>query len=163
MRRRSPKQRMLPRRMVSTPSCSRMASRSCSRPFMRAAEFHATTRSSRTFVSEWISSLGEAVAQVVVLGTGIQVGERQNGHGALGRRGFVLRGTGGGRVMEQGSVPATGKINADASVAALALVPSLETVAQAAGLDAHHGVDTGIEGGRAVVSFHGDHVFLHSI
>ena len=36
-------------------------------------------------------------------------------------------------------------------------------LAQAAGLDAHHGVDTGIEGGRAAVRFHGDHVFLHSI
>ena len=65
--------------------------------------------------------------------------------------------------MEQGSVPATRKLNADASLAAIALVPSLETVAQAAGLDAHHGVDTGIEGGRAAVRFHGDHVFLHSI
>src|SRR4029077_14691261 len=107
--------------------------------------------------------LGEAVAQVVVLGTGIQVGERQNGHGALGRRAFVRRGNGGGRVMEQGSVPATGKINANASVAALALVPSLETVAQAAALDARHGVDTGNEGGRAAVRFQGDRVFLHSI
>src|SRR3954453_23173245 len=69
--------------------------------------------------------LGEAIAQVVVLGTGIQVGERQNGHGALGRRGIVLRGTGRGRVMEQGNVPATRKLNADASLAALPLVPSL--------------------------------------
>ena len=99
---------------------------------------------------------GQAVTEILLVGLGIEIRERQNGNGSAGRKGDWRFRRRCWPKFEYGLVGSFGKLDGQSVIFALAFVVGEEFGAQAAGFDADDGIQPGIVGCAAIEHLRAD-------